>query len=319
MSEKVEISSPNDIVIAKNSEGKMFYVGIYQDDMASWGQDEWPIGHLVTWKQGTYYIGEKHSFKEPEDFLVDLIKSIYIKDEYDTEEQRKKSREFCKLLLKYGGVEIVPKAEVEKNYSSPDLLDHPFYIPTHFKDYPMTTNKVEAMPDEDLETMWEVFDTYMSCLFIRNMAEHIEDLVLLDIYVFDHTYMQLSLDKFSDPWDSGWLGFWACTRKEGLYHFGSQEDWKVSFRDYVKESIEEFNEIETGNAWYFERASKDKLDEYKKAVNSFRFGLWREKLKGAISDYAENCGSSWVGSYTEGLKNYCDEEGLEMTGVLRYE
>lgn len=76
--------------------------------------------------------------------------------------------------------------------------------------------------------------------------------VMLPVYAYEHGGITLSTGKFSDPWDSGQLGFIYVEKKKVLKEF-SRKHWSKSLEDKVihnlKSEIETYDDYLNGNVY----------------------------------------------------------------------
>ena len=325
-----EISfNADDVIIAKDKDnGKEYYVIIDQDDEGcDWIQDECPVGHLITWYKD-YSIGEGHSYDAPEDLWKDILVKRYQTCYLDTEQGRKEAREYSKLLMDWSNTRIVSREQVLDRYkelqwtSEPE--DSPYFVCACTEDgvicteHPLSTDKIENMTDDDLEEMWNVLDD-ISEKELRNMVESSADIALFPVYMYDHSGIAISVSNaeypFNDRWDAGQIGWWYITKEEAVKEGWTDDKWKLSFLDCIKDYIEEFNEIESGNCWGFICAEKALIDDRMSGVsknNPYRDKCLRSEI---FSNRSDSCWG-YVGNYEELIRDYLYDQDLEITGVL---
>lgn len=327
MSTGIAMRSYEDVLLAKDKEGKEYYVGVYHDDDGcDWVQDECPVGHLITWHRN-YKIGEKHSYKEPADFWQDIIIKKFHPCYISTPEGRQLSREYSQLLLDYTYSRIVTREDVLEAYTdyNPDWVeDSPYFVCACSKDgeiryeFPVSTDKIEDMTDDDLESMWCVLEK-ISDQELISIVDHIDDICYFPVFMYEHGGIALSVSNsgypFNDPWDSGCIGFWYITKEEAKKEYWYEDKWKLSFLKCVKDYIEEFNEIESGNTWGFAYAPKDVVDSRIGHFKKHRT-YWSSLFRDEILDNQIDACWGFIGDYDDLVEEYCRDEQLEIIGVV---
>ena len=319
----------DDVLIAKDKDnGKEYYVIIEQDESCcDWIQDECPVGHLITWHR-YYTIGDKHDYEDPSEFFKSLILEVYHKDSLNSEEGMKQAKEYSKLLLENTMSEIKTYDEVEDHYkkSTHGVEDAPYFICSidengdWWASYPLSTDKVEDMTSDDLGWMLEmVYDYKLSRGEMSDMIDACDQIAIFPVYMYDHGSIALSVSNsqypFNDRWDSGQLGWWYITKEEAEKEWWKGDDWKQSFLERIKDYIEEFNEIESGNCWGFICAEKDLIDERIAGLserNPYRVRCLRSEIS---SNQTDSCWG-YIGDYEKLVQDYCSDQHLEITGVL---
>lgn len=320
-----------DVLVAKDDKGKEYYVGIYHDDDYydyEWSQHMDPVGELITWHRN-YSIGQKHKFEDPEAFWKDFFVSRY---GYYADKDRWKENAIAlfKLMLSHTFIDIWSKEALEKvpvDVRHRTTLDSPYYLcridreANLAKDgvwYELSTNDVDKFNDDDIDAFWETLD-YLYLGEYQTMAKYVPDVVFFNVYMYEHGGIALSLSNstypFNDPWDSGWLGIWYCTKqdaKESGWDVDN-EDWKAGVSDLIKGRIDEFNYVESGYVWGFAYADKEQLDATRAEEGD---ESWVSELRDNIRATSINDCWSYVGEYKEQLEDFCESEGLELVDVF---
>lgn len=79
---------------------------------------------------------------------------------------------------------------------------------------------------------------------VRELQEDFgADSVILDLYMYDHSGIVMSLTPFSCPWDSGQVGF-VVVPEEVVNEVGDAEAWEIA-----KAELDEYNDFLTGNVY----------------------------------------------------------------------
>lgn len=71
------------------------------------------------------------------------------------------------------------------------------------------------------------------------------NIVILPIYMLDHSGISISVTPFGCPWDSGQIGFVYCTKKEIVSYLG-REDTQSALKIMIEE-VETYNNYMSGD------------------------------------------------------------------------
>lgn len=77
----------------------------------------------------------------------------------------------------------------------------------------------------------------------------------LPVYLYDHGGLSVSTSAYSCPWDSGQLGFIACSPEKGRYEWGKR--WREAARRYMRGEVEEYDQYLRGDVWCVELIDRD--------------------------------------------------------------
>lgn len=78
-----------------------------------------------------------------------------------------------------------------------------------------------------------------------------EDLVF-PLYLYDHSGLLVSMTPFSDPWDSGQIGFITATKQDVMKEFGAwNQDTIAKARKTLEMEVEVYNEYLRGHVFGF--------------------------------------------------------------------
>lgn len=325
MSTEVSIGI-EDVVVAKDKAGKRYYVAGQTDDTYTSLFHEDPIGRCITWHR-RYSIGTKHNYADPSDFWVDVFNEFYNRG--DTEEEcRENDKKFCSLLWSCARMDVVPREKLKVEDVFHKDLKAPYYlcrldmagdVEWEGDWYPLSTNNIDEMTQEDLDSFWhclEQLDLYEYELLARKL----DDFAFSRVYMYEHSGRVYSLGDFCDKWDSGCLGVFCCTKEEFTekYPLTAAEDWKKKFLDYAEGVLEEWNAIERGDVWGFAYSDADQLDSCKDVIYRFAgAGMWVNKLSSAVfSNHIDSCWG-FVGEYDDMIREFCFGCNLEIVDVVK--
>jgi hypothetical protein len=133
---------------------------------------------------------------------------------------------------------------------------------------------LEIEPDPDPENPWEMSDHASKIVhwhrrgffgesIIGREQEWIEqtkkekETVFLPLYLYEHGGQTISLGGFSDPWDSGCVGFVWTTKKKVESLMGPTRYWRKTARKIIAQEIKELDQYLTGDVWGYMVKDKD--------------------------------------------------------------
>ena len=170
----------------------------------------------------------------------------------------------------------------------------------------LSTNDPDKFNDDDESCFWDILE----CLTekeLHDIADHLPDVIYFNVYMYEHSGIVLSLSPFSDPWDSGLLGFWSCSKTDMEEFCGhTVDDWEAEAKNIIRGRIDEFNEIARGKVWGFASAPVEGFEE------TTTLKELHEDILSARND------SEWgfIGDYEGRVKDYCAEMGFTIIGVV---
>jgi hypothetical protein len=154
-----------------------------------------------------YNLGDKHDFNEPRDFMHKLLYdhfSVNPKPLYD--------------YIKQGNAK---EARLEYNRSTKEweLLENNYW--SSGNDW-YTTSSYPASLGKDIPDHF--VDDMLSALRLEEMtklAEQINGLVILPLFLYDHSGITMNTAGFSCPWDSGQVGWIYAAEDDIVKEYGS--------------------------------------------------------------------------------------------------
>lgn len=176
--------------IFKRVENDNAILTIYYDDSAFNPREYDSLGTLICW-HNRYNIGDPHNYEQAYDFFRDLAE------------------------------EVVPQSDIEdywdKNYSKYVVKkDSKGRWGIYNKDnYPLFGFCYGYDNEQDaIDELEEIKANLMDYLDDRSLLELVKKyVVILPVYLYDHSYLSISTTKFSCQWDSGQVG-WIYATKE---------------------------------------------------------------------------------------------------------
>jgi hypothetical protein len=164
------------------------------------------FGAMVCWHR-RYNLGDKHDHGSPEDFLRELLTSHYSANAapvYD--------------YLKAGKSE---NARMEYNRSTHEweLQENNWW--SSGSDWYMSSSYPASQKGKDVPDWF--LDECLAALGMKELMELVEDMddvVILPLYLYDHSGITMSTSSFGDPWDSGQVGWIYADKDKILSEFG---------------------------------------------------------------------------------------------------
>lgn len=149
---------------------------------------------------GRYNLGDKHDFGEPREFLIDLLSERY-----------KGNPQPVLDFIKEGNAK---EARFEYNRSTREweLLENNYW--STGEDWYKSSSYPASLRGKDIPDWF--LDDALATLKISEMKSLIEksgDIVLLPLYLYDHSGITMSSSPFSCPWDSGQVGWIYADRQ----------------------------------------------------------------------------------------------------------
>ena len=161
-------------------------------------EDKDNFGKMVCW-HNRYSLGDKHDHKDPRDFLQQILfdkysscpESSYGKPVYD--------------FIKSGKAKET-KLEYNRSSREWELLENNYW--STGKDWYMSSSYPASLKGKDVPDSF--FDECLSALHIDELIElvgQMEGMVILPLYLYDHSGITMNTVGFSCPWDSGQAGW----------------------------------------------------------------------------------------------------------------
>jgi hypothetical protein len=193
-----------------------------------------PFGKMVCWHK-RYSLGDEHNHSDPSDFLVDLCRDTVPNDELI---QMIKDNKF--EFLRFGRDE-----ENEEMYYLESFDDH-FNKWYHETDYDTSDFYADDM----------LLDTALPFLKNSEMLNLLSDyVVILPLYLYDHSGITMNTAGFSCPWDSGQVGWIYTTYDDVRKEYGSLD--VVKAENLLKSEVESYDCYLTGQCYGFKLYEND--------------------------------------------------------------
>lgn len=111
-----------------------------------------------------------------------------------------------------------------------------------------------------------------------------EQLILLDVYMYDHTGITINTTGFSCPWDSGQIGFiWMTMAQARKEWKGTSEEIRKRAEEYLRGEVETYDMYLRGDVYGY--VVKDEDDEELDSL----WGCWGyDHTKKEAEDYVDS-------------------------------
>ena len=111
--------------------------------------------------------------------------------------------------------------------------------------------RVDLLTDEQRHELWRDIDA----AFDRHLDRHLHpNIIMLPLYLYDHSGLSMNTGGFSCPWDSGQVGFIFVRISDVKKEFG----WRVltakrreQVLDYLRNEVEVYDQYLRGDVWGF--------------------------------------------------------------------
>ena len=254
---------------------------VSEDDMPSNPRTDYDnLGKMVCWHRH-YQLGDQHKFDEPRDFLTQMLFQMYAsnaKTIYDYIKAGKASE--AKLQYNRSNREW----ELWENWSSSEK-------------WYKTSSYPAALKGGDIPCWF--LDDCLSALKNSEMISLLEQsgqIVLMPLYLYDHSGITMSTSPFSCPWDSGQVGWIYADREMIEKEYGGLTPETIGA---ARERIE--NEVQTYDYYLTDQCYGFQLFEGDMEIDS----CW-----GFLGD---------LRSLQNDLKEYMPEGFEDMAENLQYE
>jgi hypothetical protein len=235
------------------------------------------FGHMICW-HNRYDLGDDHNYSEPRDLLVDLVRE----------------NNLCDKLIKnhISDFHIVEDTENETGFM------------IMYKDEKLgvedTKEFAEQCLKDYLENEFLDYDIKKELLF----DEIKKEIVILPLFLYDHSGITMNTTGFICPWDSGQVGWIYATKNDIIENYG----------EYTQNTIEKAKELL--------RCEVDVYDQY------LRGDVYWFSLEEAITceccgithyESIDSCGGFYGSDMqSNGLKDYIPAEHMELVELLEW-
>lgn len=115
----------------------------------------------------------------------------------------------------------------------------------------MIGDKDHGINGDDFES-WDEMEEYI--------WNELDAVVILPIYLYNHSGLAFNTTGFSCPWDSGQIGFIFTTKQKIKEFYGDVEitdEFKEKLENHLRSEIEVYEQYATGQVYYYVIYDKD--------------------------------------------------------------
>lgn len=206
-----------------------------------------------------YSLGDEHSYSSPEGFLVSII------EEHLSDEQKE-------VLLKPFFEKHYPNIRVEE-----DVEDESFDIIYDYKSIDGTVSDcryasykvsdVENFKEEIEDAKHEILldfinneiEDAMTISELLEIVESIENIVILPLYLYDHSGITINTTGFSCSWDSGQVG-WIYNSIEAYKKETDNNHTKEQIKEDFTSQVEMYDKYIRGTILWYIVEKENKCD-----------------------------------------------------------
>lgn len=238
----------------QDENGKLFRLTIKADNDESMNpRTEYDnVGTMVCFHR-RYNLGDKHDYSSPDDFLSSLVRNNV------------PEKDIVSFVKAGKGNVFVQYDRQEKDYSVSEQTKNGWK-------YSFSTDK-ERIADDVIDML-----SFDDCLSLLEKS-----VVILPLYLYDHSGITMSTGSFNDPWDSGQVGWIYCTKEHAEKELNTKgKGWKQAAIDCLESEVQTYDYYIMGDVYGFtiEEQTDSEADEWEETDSCWGF----------IGDTLENSG-----------------------------
>jgi hypothetical protein len=258
----------------KKAENEKMILRIVQDEDISSPREYDNLGTMMCW-HNRYILGDKNNFSEPKDFLLSLAEDYQEGETYKRIAKIKTDKEF-------EGLKVVLKSDeyiIESNGNN-----NPFWKYTY--------DTFDEAQNDLTDTIKEWEEEMLNELNDEELMEIIEQhVVILPLFLYDHSGVTMRTSSFNDRWDSGQVG-WIYAEKtylleetgynhQQLFNEGKAEELLIG-------EVKTYDQFLTGDVYGFILEEKDEEGEVLDVIDSCWGFYGLEHLKAELLEQIGN-------------------------------
>jgi hypothetical protein len=187
------------------------------------------LGRMICFHR-RHNLGDEHNFKDADYFFGCLLPGLHLSD-----------KEINQIVL---------QATKDKQWKA-DYRE--FFISN--KDLEMKESIRYAFVFHKLIDQFDWIDKGTKSLLMDILEEHI---VILPLYLYDHSGLSMSTGAFSCPWDSGQVGWIYCTKKTVIEEYGNWTAESVAkATKRLEQEVETYSEYLGGEVYGYQVIDSD--------------------------------------------------------------
>lgn len=204
-----------------------------------------PLGRMICFHR-RYSLGDKHTYKSPDDFLGSLAYEQFVRQPQKLFDYIKTGKAKS-VKLTYSRKTREWELCSQWHHSCEWITEAAFH--PHF-----LTRKPEAFVDAVVNALW----TEDVIALLRTVP----DLVLLPIYLLDHSGLSMRTTRFNDQWDSGQVGWVYADSNMILAEYKEMNKARLSeARNLLISEVESYDRYLKGECYrYMLYQGEDEID-----------------------------------------------------------
>jgi hypothetical protein len=206
-------------------------------------EDSEPFGKMVCWHR-RYSLGDEHGHSEPRDFLQSALFDKYA---YNADS------EYGKPVYDYIKQGHAKEARLEYNRSSREweLLENQHWDSNN--DWYVSSSYSANLKGKDIPDSF--LDDCLSALRMSELiklTEQMEGMVIMPLFLYDHSGITMSCSPFSCPWDSGQVGWIYADAGMIKENYGEVTPETIErARSLLESEVKEYDYYLTGQCYGF--------------------------------------------------------------------
>lgn len=221
--------------------GEKLMVVMFREDMEPENPREQSdeLGKMVCW-HGRYRLGDRHDYRDPEDFLRGLTREII-------------SWELIAGKIINGETQMKVVRDDDPENETPFSLVVPYILPWK--------GEYEICKAKTVDELFSQFnrDAILEDLTtteLHGFLQESDNIVLLPLWLYDHSGISMSTSHtypYNDRWDSGQVGWIHLSKERFLQETGYDEtQWPEKAREMLVEEVTIYDQYLRGEVFGFQ-------------------------------------------------------------------
>lgn len=211
-------------------DGMLHAVLVRQDESPMNPRTDWDcnLDFMICW-HSRYNLGDRHEFKNGHDMMQTLANEVLTMEELRNAVEDNKTN----LSIHYDEEGIA--------WEVIDKRDDCIVV--------CEQNPDELFAESHKEDLLDALGTNSLCVMLQQSGK----VVILPLYLFDHSGLTMNTTGFSCPWDSGQVGWIYMTKQTFLAETGWGESmWPQRAIEMMQGSVKTYDQYLTGDAYGFQ-------------------------------------------------------------------
>lgn len=260
--------------------GEKQMVVMFREDMEPINPREWSdeLGKMVCW-HGRYRLGDRHDYRDPEDFLRGLTREII-------------SWELIAGKIINGETQMKVVRDDDPENETPFSLVVPYILPWK--------GEYEICKAKTVDELFSQFnrDAILEDLTtteLHGLLQESDNIVLLPLWLYDHSGISMSTSHtypYNDRWDSGQVGWIYLTKERFLSETGYEEvQWPEKACEMLEAEVVIYDQYLCGETYGFQVFELDKES-----------GTWEETDESCWGFYGSDLEENGILDTVDGLR-----------------